>query len=174
MRTRPLLFVLGMLIFGGCSQQVWAGSIDIGAGLGFADSSDSEHYEGGWDLQAGYEGDVSADWSLGGELHIIHGWTSKYDTDTYTDTSMYFQSTALYLTVRPHNRSYQWLQLKGGIVSADYKTLTEDWHGDGTALGVGVVMGNDPLRIHILDYYRYQLGGRSFNIYSLSLIVLFH
>lgn len=167
------VFVLLSLVLGCACQAAWAGSFDVGVGLGFADSQDSEGFEGGWDLQAGYEGAVSDSWNVGGQVHLINGWTDKSKIDAYSDTRMYFQSTALYATVRPQHRGFQWLQLKAGVVSADYKTLAMEGNGTGLAVGAGVVLGGEDLRFHVLDVYRYQVGGHSFNVYTFSIAVLF-
>jgi len=167
-----LIMFLGIVLSCAC-QQVWAGSFDIGVGLGFADSQDSEGFEGGWDLQAGYEGRTTDNWNIGGQVHLINGWTDKNDIDAYHDTRMYFHSTALYATARPQSEMFQWLQLKGGVVSADYKSMTLEGSGTGMALGVGVVVGGETLRVHLLDVYRYQVGGHSFNVYTFSIGVLF-
>lgn len=171
-KASALLISTGLFVAGSC-QPVWAGSFDIGLGLGFADSQDSDGFEGGLDLQAGYERRFSDNWNLGGQIHLIHGLTSKSEIDAYSDTSMYFQSTALYATARPQNRWLKWLQLKGGIVSADYKSQTVEGSGTGVALGAGVVIGGDKVRFHVLDIYRYQVGGDSFNIYTISIAYLF-
>lgn len=173
MRSSVLLLVLLGLILGSASGEACAGSFDIGVGLGFVDSQNDEGFEGGWDLQAGYEGRASDNWNLGGEVHLIHGWTDKSKIDAYSDTRMYFHSTALYATARPQIPWLQWLQLKGGLVSADYKTLNTEGSGTGMALGAGVVLGGEDLRFHVLDVYRYQVGGHSFNVYTFSIAVLF-
>lgn len=166
------LFAAGailILTFGCGCQQAWSGSFDIGIGLGFVDSHDSDGFEGGWDFQVGYEKRVSDDWNIGGQVHHINGWTgrSKAMGDS-AGSSMYFNSTALYATARPRNEWMEWLQFKGGVVSSDYQTLTMDGRGVGLALGVGVVMGDERFRFHLLDIHHYIVAGRSFTTYSIS------
>ena len=173
MLATVLLFAIQFL--GAGCHQAWAGSFDLGVGLGFADSQSDDGFEGGWDVQAGYEGAMIGDWNIGGMVHLIKGWTDRSKAGLYSgDTSMYFQSTALYATARPEHRWLQWLQLKGGLVDARYKTMATEGSGMGLALGAGIVLGGDDFRLHALDVYRYQIGGRSFNIYSISIAILFH
>lgn len=164
--------MLGLDLGCGC-QQAKAGSFDVGLGLGFANSTDSNGFEGGWDFQAGYEKSASDGWNFGGQLHLIQGWTdqSKVATSMYDDTSMYFQSMALYATARPENKWLRWLQFKGGVVSADYKTLTMEGSGLGLAVGAGVVIGGESFRLHILDFHHYIVAGHSFDVYSITLAI---
>lgn len=181
MKNLIAVFILPSLVLGCGCQQAWAGSFDIGVGLGFADSQDSNGFEGGWDLQAGYERNVSDSWNIGGQVHLINGWTGKSKVDVLNDTRMYFHSKALYATARPENKWFQWLQLKAGVVSADFKAVKAEGNnlvimegsGTGLAVGAGVVLGGEDLRFHVLDVYRYQVGGHSFNIYTFSIAVLF-
>jgi hypothetical protein len=156
------------LVLGQASQHACAGTFDVGLGLGFADSLDSEGFEGGWDFLAGYEMEKTAGWNIGTQLHFIRGWTDK-NKASY-DTSMSFNSTALYVTARPQNG---WLQFKAGLVSADYTSLQLQGHGTGIAAGAGIVIGEEDLRLHLLDIHRFFIDGHSFNIYSISLTVLF-
>lgn len=157
------------------SQSAWADSFDAGLGLGFVNSTDSSGFEGGWDFQAGYEKTASDDWNFGGQVHLVRGWTdqSKVATDMYDDTSMYFQSMALCATARPEIKWLQWLQFKGGVVFANYKTLAMEGSGLGVAAGAGVVIGGESFQIHILDFQRYIVAGHNFDIYSISLAVFF-
>lgn len=150
------------------SQQAVADSFDFGAGYGFADSPATGAFEGGWDVIAGYEKHASAGWNIGAQLHYIKGWTDK--NSDFIDTRMYFQSTALYVTARPEN---WWLQFSGGLVSAEYKSLMMTGSGTGFAAGAGVVLGDGNLRLHLLDYHRYMLEGQIFNVYSISIGVLY-
>lgn len=150
------------------SQLAGAGSFNFGAGLGFAESSSSGSLEGGWDVIAGYEKNAADGWSIGGQLHYIKGWTDK--NSEFIDTRMYFQSTALYVTARPEN---WWVQFSGGVVSAEYKALTIAGSGTGLAVGAGLVLGSESLRLHLLDYHRYLIGGQHFDVYSISFGVLY-
>jgi hypothetical protein len=162
-RVLLLSFVLAC-----ASQQAWAGSFNFGLGLGFEDSVESDDFEGGWDVIAGYERGVSDGWNIGAQMHFIKGWTDKGSVDG--DTSMYFRSTALYATARPEN---WWLQFSGGVVAADYNSLTMEGSGVGIAAGAGIVLGNENFRFHLLDIHRYMIGGQDFNIYSLTMMVLY-
>ncbi|HEU0283440.1 MAG TPA: hypothetical protein VFQ99_06615, partial [Gallionella sp.] len=104
------------LAFGPGLSPARAGSVDIGIGLGFANSTDSTGFEGGWDLMGGYEWRATQDWNLGGQLHLIRGWTNKSKFNDYpSDTTMYFESTALMATARPRHEWFGWLQLKAGL-----------------------------------------------------------
>jgi hypothetical protein len=168
-RVAAAVLLLGVLL--ACaSQQAAAGSFDLGVGLGFADSSGNGAFEGGWDLQVGYERKMLDDWNVGAQLHWLKGWTDK--SKTMVDTDMYFQSTALYVIARPDD---WWLQFSGGVVSADYKSQTMAGSGTGLAVGAGIVLGGESLRLHLLDVRRYMIAGQGFNIYSISLVFfLFH
>jgi hypothetical protein len=169
-----MAMILGLVLGYGCPQAS-AGSFDVGVGLGFADSNDSDGFGGGWDFQAGYEDRFSSNWNIGGQVHHIQGWTSrdKAASDP-AGSSMYFQSTALYATARPQNEWLQWLQLKGGVVHADYQTLTMNNDGLGMALGAGVVLGGENFRFHLLDIEHYRVAGRSFTSYSISVALWAH
>jgi hypothetical protein len=155
-----------------CPCFAWAASFNAGAGLAFVDGKNLEGFDGGWDLQFGYEAKETTHWGLGVQLHLLKGWTSKSDVEA--DSDMSFRSTAVYLTARPLARWAQWLQLKAGIAKANYVTAEEDNKGTGTALGVGVVLGSQKVQWHLLDYQRYAISGDQFNVYSISLAVLFH
>jgi hypothetical protein len=97
---------------------------------------------------------------------------------------MAFRSNALYLTARPRHEALRWLQLKAGVVNANYKiaeydsatgtvVVRSDRSGEtGLALGLGLVFGSDKVRFHLLDYQRYSFGGESFDALSISLMVL--
>ncbi len=150
------------------SQVAVADSFNFGAGFGFAESSASDAFEGGWDVIAGYEKNALDGWNIGGQLHLIRGWTDK--NGEFIDTRMYFQSTALYVTARPEN---WWLQFSGGVVSAEYKALAMAGSGTGLAVGAGLVIGGESLRLHVLDYHRYMIEGQIFNVYSISFGVIY-
>src|SRR5512139_1154083 len=130
-----LALILSLALGPGLSPS-WAGSVDVGIGLGFANSTDSTGFEGGWDLMGGYEWRAAQDWNLGGQFHLIRGWTSKSKFNDYpSDTTMYFESTALLATARPKSEWFDWFQLKAGLVNADFKTLAMEGSGTGLALG---------------------------------------
>ena len=156
------------LVLVSVSHHANAGTFDAGLGLGFAESLDSDGFEGGWDFLAGYEIDQTAGWNIGTQVHVIRGWTDKSKANY--DTNMSFNSTALYVTARPQN---WWLQFKGGLVTADYISQQLEGHGTGFAAGAGIVIGEEDLRLHLLDVHRFFIDGHSFNIYSISLTVLF-
>ena len=155
-----------------CPTVAWAGSFNVGAGLAFVDGANLDGFDGGWDLQFGYEAKETTHWGLGVQLHLLKGWTSKSDVEAESDMS--FRSTAVYFTARPMAHWARWLQLKAGIAKADYVTAEADNDGTGTALGVGVVLGSEKVQWHLLDYQRYAISGDQFNVYSISLAVLFH
>lgn len=176
---KALMFSLLFLIFNSF-YEARAGGFDIGAGLGFADSGNTEALDGGWDLQVGYEMIETEDWNFGAQFHLIKGFTSEGDvkeerllysgSDNTDSTIMAFDSQALYLTARPDN---WWLQFKAGIVHGDYHTVDKDASKMGAALGLGIVVGSEDFRLHLLDFHRYQFGGDSFNVYSISIGILF-
>jgi hypothetical protein len=152
----------------------WAGSVDVGLGLGFANSNDSAGFEGGWDLMGGYEWRATQDWNLGGQLHLIRGWTDKSMFNEYpSDTIMYFKSAALQATARPKHEWLGWLQFKAGLVNADFKTLEMEGSGTGLAMGAGIVIGGDTLRLHLLDVEQYWVGGHRFTTVTISVGVVF-
>ena len=108
-------------------SEIRAEGLDFGFGVGFVDSDNTEAFDGGLDLQVGYEMIETEDWNFGAQLHLIKGVTSESDVederlvysgyDTTDSTVMAFDSQAFYLTARPEN----WLlQFKAGIVHADY------------------------------------------------------
>ena len=113
-------------------------------------------------------------WNLGGQLHLIRGWTNKSEFNEYpSDTTMYFESTALLATARPKNEWFDWLQLKAGLVNADFKTLAMEGSGTGLALGAGIVMGGDTFRLRLLDIEEYWVGGHRFMTFSINPGLLF-
>ncbi len=164
--------ILFLLLTACCPCTAWAGSFNAGAGLAFVDGANLGGFDGGWDLQFGYEAKETANWGLGVQLHLLKGWTSKSDVEAESDMS--FRSAAVYFTARPMARWARWLQLKAGIANANYVTAEEDNKGTGTALGVGVVLGSEKVQWHLLDYQRYAISGDQFNVYSISLAVFFH
>lgn len=150
-----------------------AASLDVGLGLGFANSNDSNGFEGGWDLMAGYEGGGTQDWYTGGQLHLLKGWTDKSKFNNYpSDTTMYFESAALYATARPRDEWLDWLQLKAGVVSASFKTIAMEGEGAGLAVGAGIVFGGDTFRLHLLDVHEYLVAGHRFTIVSINIAIL--
>jgi hypothetical protein len=164
--------ILFLFLTACCPCVALAGSFNAGAGLAFVDGANLDGFDGGWDLQFGYEAKETTHWGLGVQLHLLKGWTSKSDVEA--DSDMSFRSTAVYFTARPMAPWAQWLQLKAGIANANYVTADEDNKGTGTALGVGVVLGSEKVQWHLLDYQRYAISGDQFNVYSISLAVLFH
>jgi len=167
------LAVVLSLVLGIGTGQARAGLIDLGIGLGFANSADSSGFEGGWDLMGGYEWWEVQDWNIGGQLHLIRGWTDKSKFNDYpVETTMFFKSTALLATARPRHEWLDLLQLKAGLVNADFKTLEMEGSGTGLALGAGIVMGTDTFRFHLLDIEEYWVGGHRFTTFSISIGLL--
>ena len=69
----------------------------------------------------------------------------------------------------------RWIQFKAGVVHASYKTTLINESRLGLAAGVGVTLGSEKkVRIHLLDYSRYEVGGDSFNVYSLGFVLFGH
>ena len=168
-----LVCLLLPLVISAPAAHAAKGSFDLGVGLGFADSANFEGFDGGWDLQFGYEWKQRQKWHVGAQLHVIRGWTSE--DDLTGGTAMSFDSVAANFTFRPRKRSMRWIQLKAGIVHADYKTSVINGSGLGLAAGVGVVLGSESkVRIHLLDYSRYEVGGKGFNVYSLGFVLFGH
>jgi hypothetical protein len=72
------------------------------------------------------------------------------------------------------------LQLKAGVVSADFKivktdypvTISDTFGSTGTAIGMGLVFGSEQFRVHLLDYERYSIGREKFDVWSFSLLLL--
>ncbi|MGQ0577745.1 MAG: hypothetical protein ACT4PQ_02400 [Betaproteobacteria bacterium] len=158
-----------------------AGGVDLGAGLGFVNH---EHgFDGGWDIQVGYEFKETEHVNLGVQWQWFKGLTSESNLGV-DEEGMAFRSNALYLTARPRHKALQWLQLKGGVVNANYKiaeydrstgtlVVRSDHSGaTGLALGLGLVLGSDRVRFHLLDYQRYSFSGDSFDAFGISLMVL--
>jgi hypothetical protein len=177
---QKILICIVLLLTLNVFSEARAEGFDIGVGLGFVDSGNTEAFDGGGDLQVGYEMIDTEDWNFGAQLHLIKGLTSQSDVederlvysgyDTADSTVMAFDSQAFYFTARPED---WWLQFKAGIVHGDYHTVNKDVSDIGTALGVGIVLGSDDVRLHVLDFHRYQIGGDSFNVYSISIGILF-
>lgn len=159
---------------------VLAEGVDIGAGFGLV--SQQHGFEGGWDVQVGYEFKETERFSFGVQWQWFKGWTSE--SRLGEKEGMAFRSNALYLTARPRHEALQWLQLKAGAVNANYKiaeydsaagtvVVRSDRSGEtGLALGVSLVFGSDKVRFHLLDYQRYSLSGESFDAFGISLVLL--
>lgn len=168
MKNPAAIILLSAVVICYTSQQACAGRFALGLGLGFAESLETDGFEGGWDLLAGYEPEQAGGWNMGTQLHIIRGWTDSSKANY--DTNMSFNSTALYVTARPE---IGWLQIKGGLVSADYKSLMLEGRGTGIAVGAGLVLGGEDIRFHLQDLHHFIIDGHRFNIYSVSLMFSF-
>jgi hypothetical protein len=172
---------LAALLFSALVQgPALAEGVDVGAGFGLVNH---EHgFEGGWDIQVGYEFKETQRVSLGVQWQWFKGWTSE--SSLGDEEGMAFRSNALYLTARPRHEAFRWLQLKAGVVNANYKiteydiaagtlVVRSDRSGEtGLALGLGLVLGSDKVRFHLLDYQRYSFAGDSFDAFGISLMVL--
>jgi hypothetical protein len=157
-----------------------AEGVDIGAGFGLV--SHQHGFEGGWDIQVGYEFKETERFSLGVQWQWYKGWTSE--SRLGDEEGMAFRSNALYLTARPRHEALRWLQFKAGVVNANYKiaeydsatgtvVVRSDRSGEtGLALGLGLVFGSDKVKLHLLDYQRYSFAGETFDAFSISLMVL--
>lgn len=150
-------------------------SFNFGLGLAFADLW-PDNSTIGWDILAGIEKTVPSGWNFGGQVHLLNG--------SFADTNLH--TMALFATARPGKEWLQWLQLKAGIVDADYSDTTSvpqppynyyvnqttTWSGTGEAIGAGIVLGDGNLRFHLLDIERYSVAGHSFNVYSISIAII--
>ena len=168
---KTVIFSVLCLVLNG-SAAARAEGLDFGFGLGFVSAADTDGFDGGWDVQVGYEMKQTEHWNFGAQVHVISGWTDKSSVDEdreYGDiesTTMAFDSQAVYLTARPEN---WWIQFRAGVVHASYYTVTRDENGIGAAVGAGLVIGSETVRLHLLDYNRYQIGSDAFNVYSISI-----
>jgi len=157
-----------------------AEGFDLGLGLGFVNHK--QGFEGGWDIQIGYEFKQTQRFDIGVQWQMLRGWTSEDSLGT--EEGMSFRSNALYLTARPRHEALSWLQFKAGVIHADFKIsefdytagsvqLRADQNGaTGVGLGLGFVLGSEKLRVHLFDYQRYMIGGESFDAFGISLVVL--
>ena len=155
-----------------------AEGFDIGVGFMYVDSPSQEDVSDlGWDVQIGYEMAEVEKWNFGAQLHLLKGWTSKGDVNEDKELGiedsamMAYDSQALYLTARPKD---WWLQFKLGVVHADYYTVHKDESNVGMAFGVGLVVPSEMIQVHMLDFHHYQVSGESFNVYTISMLVLFY
>jgi hypothetical protein len=159
---------------------VLAEGLDVAAGLGVV--SHQQGFEGGWDVQVGYEFKETQRFSIGAQWQWYKGWTSE--SSLGKTEGMAFRSNALYLTARPKHEAWKWLQLKAGVVNANYKiaeydsaagavVVSADRSGEtGLALGASLVFGSDMVRFHLLDYQRYSFSSESFDSFGISLVLL--
>jgi hypothetical protein len=171
--AKKLLQIL-VVIFSICfAHPVSAGSFNFGVGFELVDATNFDSDDFGWSFQLGYEIKETKHWNIGLEVDLFNGVTDENDiNDYYADSScMVFDSQAIYVTVRPKN---WFLHFKAGVVKADYKTAFEDTDDIGLALGLSLVLGSGKLRLHLLDYQHYKIGGDSFNSISISVAVLLY
>ena len=159
---------------------VLAEGVDIAAGPGVV--SHQPGFEGGWDVQVGYEFKETERFSIGAQWQWYKGWTSE--SRLGEQEGMAFRANALYLTARPKREAFQWLQLKAGVVNANYKiaeydsaagtvVVRSDRSGEtGLALGASLVFGSDTVRFHLLDYQRYSFSAENFDSFGISLVLL--
>ena len=88
---------------------------------------------------------------------------------------MSFDSVAAALTLRPRKPALRWIQLRAGVVHANYRTAEINESGLGFAASVGVVLGSGrKVRVHLLDYSRYEVEGKGFNVYSVGFVLFGH
>ena len=160
---------IALSVFVGLVGTAAAGSFDLGVGLGFAARTGGSGFDGGWDVQAGFESERwSESWDFGGQLHWLGGWNSEGDAEE-DSTQMAFDSLAAYFTARPRR---WWLQFKAGLVGAEVARGDDDRRGIGPALGAGLSVGSGAFRVHILDYAHYWVAGDGFEVFSISVLVL--
>ena len=145
-----------------------ADSLDVGVGWSLIDMADSQSIETGWDLQIGYEFLHSDDWSAGLQLQLTDSLTNDGNYD-YAGAIQY-SASGLYLMARPKD---SWLHAKAGVVRGDYYTQNGKVDRSGYGAGIGVVMGSGGLTLHLLDYQHIVFDNDSFNLYTISLLVMY-
>jgi hypothetical protein len=165
MSLRKILFF--WLFVAGGVQQAQAGQFDLGLGISGIDNPTEDAFELAWDVQAGYEFKEYKAWNFGAQIQYSRGLIAESEVDDEIDLA--FTSTGLYTTARPNN---WWLQFKAGVVRVDYKTMTKDSTDTGAGVGVGIVIGDENFRFHLIDYQRMFVGGESFDMYTISIGVL--
>lgn len=153
-----------------------ADDFDLGLGFNYIGAQSGE-FDVGWEAQLGYEMLEAKKWHFGAQLHLINGITSRGDVDedkAYDIEESYmlaYDSQALYLTARPKN---WWLQFQLGMVHADYYTTRKDERSIGPAFGLALVAPTKYVTLHMLDFHHYRVNGESFNVYSISMLILFY
>lgn len=159
------------------TNTAYSGAVVVGLNLEFVESRFGEDgtVDGGLGFHAGYEFKEWKNWRLGGQLEYLSGWNSE--EDLVSAGEIMYEAISLYATARPNN----WpLVFKAGLVSADYKVLQNDMTSDyreesdtGYAYGVALAIGNENLRLDLLDFKRIKIGSDTFNSYGISLAILF-
>ena len=171
--TKILVVIISMTI---CSP-AYSGAVVAGLNLEFVESRFGEKgsIDGGLGFHAGYEFREWKNWRFGGQLEYLSGWNSE--DDLVTAGEIMYEAISLYATARPYN----WpVVFKAGLVNADYKVLQSDLTSDfrevsdtGYAYGVALVIGNEMLRLDLLDFKRMKIGNDTFNSYGISLAIFF-
>lgn len=173
-RTAKFLWVVLLLIL---STPVYSGTVLIGFNLEFVQPRfNSEGFDGGFGIHAGYEFKDLESWHFGGLLEVLNGWNSQDDLQSAGE--MMYKSKSLLATARPGN----WpIMFKAGIVSADYKILEQELtqnfrevRDTGYMYGLALAVGDGSIRVDLLDYKRVKIGNDSFDSFGISLVVLFH
>jgi hypothetical protein len=164
---RMFLYLPLILMLGATPVDAADGAFDLGIGFGGVGQVGSDALEIGWDLQFGYEWIAARSWHIGSQLHLFLGGTSENEIDT--DTDLAFDSVAINATFRPALPALSWIQLKAGVVYADYRTILKNQSGVGYGAGLGVILyPNSLIRLRLLDYARYEIEGEDFNVISIS------
>lgn len=159
------------------SDESRAEGFDLGLGLAVAGNSDG--IDGGWDAQLGYEFTQTESFNLGVQWHWFSGWQGESKRDRVEGLSL--RSHAFYLTARPIHANWDWLQLKAGVVNANYRISAFDEDSStvvvgseanskwGLGVGVGLLLSLDNrMRIHVLDVHHFRVGGENITSVGLS------
>ncbi len=173
--NRSILWSLLLLTFVVLSEAK-ADDFDLGLGFNYLGAQSGE-LDFGVEAQLGYEMLEVEKWNFGAQLHLISGITTKGDVDEdkaygiEDSTRLAYDSQALYLTARPKN---WWLQFQLGMVHADYYTTRKDESSIGPAFGLALVAPTKYVTLHMMDFHHYRVNGESFNVYSISMLILFY
>ncbi len=117
-------------------------------------------------LHVGKEFFRTENWSLGGQVHIVH---SNQDEILASD-HIIFDATSFFVTARPERLPN--LQFKLGVTDTEYENINGRESGSGLAYGVAIVTGDEKVRIHWLDYEVYNIGDDEFKSWSVSVVIV--
>jgi hypothetical protein len=159
-----------IFLFLSVSSVAKAGDFNFGIGLGVTNGETFNGSDFGLDYQIGYEFKQSENWRYGAQAYIFDGVTDPSYIVPGSSEIM-FDGLALFATARPRNAPI--ILFKAGLVNARYLTPTKSETSTGAAIGVALDLDlGGGLRLNILDFRRYYLGGDVINSYSISAMVL--
>ena len=172
LKIKILLLVLSLVL----SSAAYAGAVVIGINLDFIQSrSNDVGFDGGLGVHAGYEFKDSENWHFGGLFEVLNSWNTQ--DDLYVAGDLMYKSKSLLATARPGG----WpIMFKAGIVDAEYKvlegniagTFLREVNSTGYVYGLAFVLGDDDVRLNLLDYKRIKIGRDTFDAFGISLMVL--